>query len=64
VIDKELGIVIKEIKAKRAQLAETLSRGDAKEYAEYRYLVGYNQGLLSAQTYLEALAKGMEEDDE
>jgi len=63
-MEKTLEILLKECREKRAQLAEAISSGSAKDYAEYRALCGEIRGLLTAETYVLDLAKKLESSDD
>jgi hypothetical protein len=59
-MDKTLEVLLKQYKDKRSQLADAVSSGAAKDYAEYRALCGEIRGLLTAESYLLDLAKNLE----
>jgi hypothetical protein len=59
-MDKTLEVLLKQYKDKRSQLADAVSSGAAKDYAEYRALCGEIRGLLIAESYLLDLAKNLE----
>lgn len=63
-MDKTLEILFKQYRDKRNQIADAISGGAAKDYAEYRALCGEVRGLLTAESYLLDLAKNLENDDE
>jgi hypothetical protein len=63
-MDKTLEVLLKQYRDKRNQIAEAVSSGAAKDYAEYRALCGEVRGLLTAESYLLDLAKNLENADD
>ena len=63
-MDKTLEVLIKQYRDKRSQIADAVSSGAAKDYAEYRALCGEIRGLLTAEMYLTDLAKNLENSDD
>jgi hypothetical protein len=63
-MDKTLEVLIKQYRDKRSQIADAVSSGAAKDYAEYRALCGEIRGLLTAESYLLDLAKNLENADD
>ena len=63
-MDKTLEVLLKQYKDKRNQIANAVSSGAAKDYAEYRALCGEIRGLLTAESYLLDLAKNLENADD
>ena len=63
-MDRTLEVLLKQYRDKRNQVAEAISSGSAKDYAEYRALCGEVRGLLTAESYLTDLAKKLENSDE
>jgi hypothetical protein len=63
-MDKTLEILVKQYRDKRSQIADAVSSGAAKDYAEYRALCGEIRGLLTAESYLLDLAKNLENADD
>jgi len=63
-MDKTLEILLRQFRDKRSQLADAVSSGAAKDFAEYRALCGEIRGLLTAESYLTDLAKNLENSDE
>lgn len=63
-MDRTLEVLLKQYKEKRNQVAEAISSGSAKDYAEYRALCGEVRGLLTAELYLTDLAKNLENSDD
>jgi hypothetical protein len=63
-MDKTLEVLLKQYKDKRSQIADAVSSGAAKDYAEYRALCGEVRGLLTAESYLLDLAKNLENADD
>jgi hypothetical protein len=45
-------------------LADSVSSGSAKDYAEYRALCGEIRGLLIAESYMTDLARNLEKMDD
>lgn len=52
------------IEEERKSIIESLGDGSAKDYAEYQKAVGKVQGLLTAQSIIQDLAKNMEKFDD
>jgi hypothetical protein len=63
-MDRTLEVLLKQYRDKRNQVAEAISSGSAKDYAEYRALCGEVRGLLTAESYLTDLAKNLENSDD
>lgn len=63
-MDTTLEVLLRQYKDKRNQIADAVSSGSAKDYAEYRALCGEIRGLLIAESYLTDLAKNLENMDE
>ena len=63
-MDKTLEVLIKQYRDKRSQIADAVSSGAAKDYAEYRALCGEIRGLLTAESYILDLAKNLENADD
>jgi hypothetical protein len=63
-MDKTLEVLLKQYRDKRSQIADAVSSGAAKDYAEYRALCGEVRGLLTAESYLLDLAKNLENADD
>ena len=63
-MDTTLEVLLRQYKDKRNQLADAISSGAAKDFAEYRALCGEIRGLLIAESYLTDLAKNLENSDE
>ena len=59
-----LEVLQKAFRDKREQLAEAVSSGHAKDYAEYRAICGEIQGLLYAEREVSDLAHKLENSDE
>jgi hypothetical protein len=47
-MDKTLEVLLKQYRDKRSQIADAVSSGAAKDYAEYRALCGEIRGLLTS----------------
>jgi hypothetical protein len=63
-MNKTLEILLKECREKRSSLADSVSSGSAKDYAEYRALCGEIRGLLIAESYMTDLARNLEKMDD
>jgi hypothetical protein len=63
-MDKTLETLLRQCRDKRNQIADAVSSGAAKDYAEYRALCGEVRGLLTAESYLLDLAKNLENSDD
>ena len=63
-MDQTLSVLAKHYQDKRNQIIDALSRGAARDYAEYRALCGEVRGLLIAESYVQDLAKNLESADE
>ena len=63
-MDKTLEVLLKQYRDKRSQIADAVSSGASKDYAEYRALCGEIRGLLTAESYLLDLAKNLENADD
>ena len=57
-------VVLKEIGERRDAVAQAITGGAAKDYAEYKYLTGELRGLALAEGYIRDLVRHMEETDE
>lgn len=57
-------LLIDKLDDKVTQIQEVLGNGFAKDYAEYRSLVGEIKGLLTARLNILDLRKSLEEDDD
>ena len=62
--DKILKLLSEKIDDKVAQLQETLGSGSAKDYVEYKAMVGEIKGLLTARLNIQDLQKNLEESDD
>lgn len=63
-MDNTLEVLLKQYKDKRMQITDAIADGAAKDYAEYRAMCGEIRGLLTAERYVNDLAKHMEISDE
>lgn len=63
-IDKALQHLRKQLDDKVLQLQESLGVGSAKDYAEYKRMVGEIQGLLTARLYTIDLQERLKESDD
>ena len=62
--DKILKLLSEKIDDKVAQLQEALGSGSAKDYVEYKTMVGEIKGLLTARLNIQDLQKNLEESDD
>lgn len=62
--DKILKLLSQKIDDKVAQLQEGLGSGSAKDYVEYKAMVGEIKGLLTARLNIQDLQKNIEESDD
>lgn len=53
-------VIFKEIDEELRRLQENLSGGQAKDYAEYRYVCGVVHGMLGIRAYIEGLKQNLE----
>lgn len=60
----ELEFLLSKISEEAQSLGYTISRGSAKDYAEYQHLCGKLRGLLVAEDLIKDLQKRMEDNDE
>ena len=63
-MDKVLKLLAEKIDDKVAQLQEALGSGSAKDYVEYKAMVGEIKGLLTARLNIQDLQKNIEESDD
>lgn len=63
-MDKVLKLLAEKLDDKVAQLQEALGNGSAKDYVEYKAMVGEIKGLLTARLNIQDLQKNFEESDE
>ena len=63
-IDKTLTILVQKLDDKIIQVQEALGSGSAKDYADYRAMVGEIKGLLTARLNILDLQKNLEESDD
>ena len=57
-------VLMEKLTAHAAAVADSVASGAAKDYAEYRAMCGEIRGLLTAERYVNDLAKHMETSDE
>ena len=57
-------VLIDKVNEDISSLSESLGSGGAKDFAEYRYIVGRIRGLSSARNHIEALNKSYMEDED
>jgi uncharacterized protein YaaR (DUF327 family) len=62
--EKILKLLSEKIDDKVAQLQEALGSGSAKDYVEYKAMVGEIKGLLTARLNIQDLQKHLEESDD
>lgn len=63
-MDKILEIIKHQINEKQTQIAQAMSEGAAKDYAEYRGMCGEYRGLSIAEGYILDLANQMERNND
>lgn len=63
-MDKIIGVILGELRARRTQLSEAAASGAAKNYEDYRYMCGEIRGLTNVEMYLLDLAKNLEHFDD
>ena len=63
-IDKTLTLLVEKLDDKIIQVQEALGSGSAKDYADYRAMVGEIKGLLTARLNILDLQKNLEESDD
>lgn len=63
-IDKTLKHLIAQIDEKVTRIQEDLGGGSARDYSEYRAMVGEIKGLLTARLNMTDLQKNIEESDD
>lgn len=56
--------ILKEIRARRAQLSDGLGNSSAKSFEEYRFICGEIRGLTAVESYVLDLAKHLEYSDD
>ena len=56
-----LDLLVEKISERYDDVKEDLAAGVAKDYADYRYICGVMNGLLSVKSYVEDLKKTMED---
>ena len=57
-------VILDEIEKRIAQLNDQLGRGCAKNFEEYRELVGQIKGLRATGVYIQDLARAYQEDED
>ena len=55
---------LKELRDRKAQLAEGLANSAARNFEEYKFICGEIRGLTAVEMYLLDLAKSMEQFDD
>ena len=63
-MEKEITVVLSQIKEKRDQIATAIATSAAKDYAEYQKLCGEIRGLSIAEGYILDLLKHMEQSND
>jgi hypothetical protein len=59
-MDKVIEVILRELREKRAQIADALANNGAKSYEQYQYMCGEIRGLTAVEMYLLDLAKNLE----
>jgi hypothetical protein len=62
--DKIIGVVLNELRERRAQLSDAIANNGAKTFDDYKYMCGEIRGLTAVEMYLLDLVKNMEQFDE
>jgi len=62
--DKVIGVVLDELRARKAQLSNAVAQGNVKTFEEYKFMCGEIRGLAAVEMYLVDLAKNLESFDE
>ena len=62
--DKIIGVILRELRERRAQLSDAVGNNGAKNIEDYRFMCGEIRGLTAVESYLLDLAKSMEQFDE
>ena len=63
-IDKYLDVLVKQLDDKVNSIQEALGNGSAKDFLEYKAMVGEIKGLLTARLNITDLQKNVEESDD
>lgn len=63
-IDRTLTNLVEKLDDKISQVQESLGSGSAKDYADYKAMVGEIKGLLTARLNILDLQKNLEESDD
>ena len=63
-IDKYLHLLIKQIDDKVEHLQEAIGNGSARDFAEYKGMVGEVKGLLTARLNITDLLEKLEDSDD
>jgi hypothetical protein len=63
-IDKTLTILVQKLDDKISQIQDALGNGSAKDFADYKSMVGEIKGLLTARLNVLDLQKNLEESDD
>lgn len=63
-IDKTLTILVQKLDDKISQIQDALGSGSAKDFADYKSMVGEIKGLLTARLNVLDLQKNLEESDD
>jgi hypothetical protein len=59
-----LAYTVKQLVEQRESYANAVSRGSAKDHAEYKHLCGLIQGLMQAEDIINDLVQKMEKSDD
>lgn len=62
--DKALKLLVEKLEDKVSQIQDSLGNGAAKDYVEYKAMVGEIKGLLIARLNILDLQKNIEESDD
>ena len=62
--DKVIGVVLDELRTRKAQLSNAVAQGNVKTFEDYKFMCGEIRGLAAVEMYLVDLAKNLESFDE
>jgi hypothetical protein len=62
--DKVLKLLVDKLEDKVSQIQDSLGSGAAKDYVEYKAMVGEIKGLLTVRQYMTDLTQNLENSDE
>jgi hypothetical protein len=62
--DKVLKLLVEKLEDKVSQIQDNLGSGAAKDYVEYKAMVGEIKGLLTARSFIKDLHERLNQDDD